>query len=213
MIKGKKRILCYGDSNTWGCSPVDGSRFAEDVRWPMVMAAELGPEYTVIEDARCGRTVLDLNSDPELNGISWIKRAIESYIPLYAAIICLGTNDVFDPGEIQLGRITSGLSDIVEIIRGSHMKQGILSPSVILLTPVMPSAQPEEMNFYQLQLNKAAALIADYTITSREKGCLCLDISGVIFSSDKDGSHLDAGSHLKLGGITAEFIRRNINEN
>ena len=28
-----KNILCFGDSNTYGYNPADGSRFPENVRW------------------------------------------------------------------------------------------------------------------------------------------------------------------------------------
>lgn len=207
-----RKILCYGDSNTWGCSPADGSRFGEDVRWPAVMASILGEGYSLIEDAKSGRTVLDLNSDPELNGISWIESRIGFYVPLFAAVICLGTNDVFDSGEIPVPRITAGIDRIVSVIRVAHLAHKVTPPHIILLTPAMPSAQPEEMNFYQLQLNKAAALIAEYGILARETSSLCLDISGEIRVSEKDGSHLDRESHIKLGKTAAEFIKRNFYE-
>lgn len=41
----RKRILCYGDSNTWGYIPEIGTRYEEDMRYPGVLAAELGREY------------------------------------------------------------------------------------------------------------------------------------------------------------------------
>ena len=28
----KKRIICFGDSNTWGYDPVSGSRYDENTR-------------------------------------------------------------------------------------------------------------------------------------------------------------------------------------
>lgn len=31
----KKRVLCYGDSNTYGSIP-GGGRYDENIRWPMV---------------------------------------------------------------------------------------------------------------------------------------------------------------------------------
>ena len=43
-----KRILCYGDSNTWGFTPGSGKRYPSDVRWTGVMAKELGKDYEVI---------------------------------------------------------------------------------------------------------------------------------------------------------------------
>ena len=55
----KKRILCFGDSNTWGYM-VTGGRFPDDVRWPMRLQMLLGDEYTVIEEGfNCRTTVFD----------------------------------------------------------------------------------------------------------------------------------------------------------
>lgn len=41
-------ILCFGDSNTFGISPVDGKRLAETERWPGMLAKLLGSEHQVI---------------------------------------------------------------------------------------------------------------------------------------------------------------------
>jgi len=37
-----RSLLCYGDSNTCGFDPASGGRFPPGVRWPGVLAAELG---------------------------------------------------------------------------------------------------------------------------------------------------------------------------
>jgi lysophospholipase L1-like esterase len=43
-------ILCFGDSNTFGISPVDGKRLAECERWPGMLAELLGSsDHLVIE--------------------------------------------------------------------------------------------------------------------------------------------------------------------
>ena len=36
------RVLCYGDSNTWGYTAGTGVRYAHDVRWTGVLQRELG---------------------------------------------------------------------------------------------------------------------------------------------------------------------------
>ena len=51
-------VLCYGDSNTWGWIPAEGGRFPRDVRWPGVLAAELGAGWQVIEEGLGGRTTV-----------------------------------------------------------------------------------------------------------------------------------------------------------
>ena len=35
-------VLCFGDSNTWGYNPKDGSRFPWGVRWTSVLQAVHG---------------------------------------------------------------------------------------------------------------------------------------------------------------------------
>ena len=41
-----KRILCYGDSNTWGTRPDGLGRWEK--RWPISLKEELGEELSLI---------------------------------------------------------------------------------------------------------------------------------------------------------------------
>jgi len=73
-----KRILIYGDSNSWGYDVTRYlpeinayQRMSEDARWPGLVRTMLGPGYHVIEDALNGRTTLQ--EDPYLpyrNGLN-----------------------------------------------------------------------------------------------------------------------------------------------
>ena len=38
------RVLCFGDSNTWGYIPGTGGRYASDVRWTGVLKQLTGFE-------------------------------------------------------------------------------------------------------------------------------------------------------------------------
>lgn len=68
-----KRILCYGDSNTWGFIPGSGVRYPETIRWTRVMAGELGNGYEIIEAGLSGRTtVFDDSFNPMLNGLTFL---------------------------------------------------------------------------------------------------------------------------------------------
>jgi len=42
-----KKILCYGDSATWGYNPVDGASHPFDRRWPGILQSELGKDYKI----------------------------------------------------------------------------------------------------------------------------------------------------------------------
>src|SRR4051812_39753729 len=66
-----KRIMVYGDSNTWGYIPVESgltTRYPENVRWPGILRAALGPGYEVIDEGLSARTT-DV-PDPTLPQIS-----------------------------------------------------------------------------------------------------------------------------------------------
>ena len=90
----KKRVLCFGDSLTWGYDPDKRVRFQEDSRWPMVMQSVLGDEYTVIEEGQNGRTIAtDDPAEGEKNGLKYIGPCLESQSPLDVVIIMLGSND------------------------------------------------------------------------------------------------------------------------
>ena len=53
-----KNILFFGDSNTWGYTPVTGERYPAGVRWTTVAAALLGGEYNCVECGINGRTTV-----------------------------------------------------------------------------------------------------------------------------------------------------------
>ena len=64
----KRRIVCFGDSNTWGYDAESNERFNEDVRWPSLLAQRLGNEFQVVEEGLPGRTsVVD---DPLFEGLN-----------------------------------------------------------------------------------------------------------------------------------------------
>ena len=66
------RILCIGDSNTWGYIPgEDGVR--TEKRWTNLLA-ELRPNDTIIEEGLCGRTVIAKDT------IVPVRWGIEEYI-------------------------------------------------------------------------------------------------------------------------------------
>lgn len=53
-----KRVLCYGDSNTWGYQPGQGSRFPANVRWTGIVSQILKDRYVIIEDGVNGCTTV-----------------------------------------------------------------------------------------------------------------------------------------------------------
>jgi lysophospholipase L1-like esterase len=202
-----KRILCYGDSNTWGCSPYDGTRFDENTRWPMVMGSILGEDYFIVEDGLNGRTVLNLSPENrEVNGIAHINFVIESYLPLDVVLISLGINDVFIGDEVPVRIITEGLAEIIDVIRNCHKISGYQVPEIVIMAPPRYNTAVEGSDFFRLQINKLITVPEFYRELASQKDCLFFNASEYVEGSHIDGSHLEAESHILLGRKMAEFI-------
>ena len=54
----RRRVLCYGDSNTYGYDPARDGRYGDDERYPMVLQNLLGDGWSVVEEGLPGRTAV-----------------------------------------------------------------------------------------------------------------------------------------------------------
>ena len=112
-----KRILAYGDSNTWGFDPVTwGSvpmtleRYPEDIRWTGLLQKALGKDALVLEEGLCGRTTaFDDEECDGRNGLMALPAILKANQPLDAAVIMLGTNDCKSAFNASSKEITAGL--------------------------------------------------------------------------------------------------------
>ena len=112
-----KRILCYGDSNTWGYTPITGVRYDEHTRWTGRLQDVLGEDYCVQEEGLNARTsAFDDPFKPYLNGKDMLEGILVSAKPLDVLVISLGTNDLkFTAAEGSrdgLARILHGLENL-----------------------------------------------------------------------------------------------------
>ncbi|MDD4648195.1 MAG: GDSL-type esterase/lipase family protein [Sphaerochaeta sp.] len=88
-----RRILCYGDSNTFGTNP-SGGRWQYDQRWTGILSSLLGPDFQIIEEGLGGRTtVFDDPLELHRSGREFLPVALHSHRPLDLVILSLGTND------------------------------------------------------------------------------------------------------------------------
>jgi len=203
------RILCYGDSNTYGFNAEDSSRFPSDVRWPSVMAQQLGEGMHVIEEGCNGRTILDVSPfDDMLNGTSYLPGCIDRHNPLHMIIIYLGVNDLFLSSQITVKRIAEGLMSLVSISQ-DHSKNSEGEPAKLLIIappPVNPATAYHE--YYAREIENSLQFTREYERVAKAYGCLFLNAGTVIQAVELDGVHIDAENHRRLGAFVADFIKK-----
>lgn len=121
----RKRIVCYGDSNTWGYDAVTDGRFPEEVRWTGKLQELLGEEYCIIEEGLCGRTtVFEDPLNEGLNGLTYLYPCLMSHGPLDLLVIMLGTNDSKERFSATPKNIADGMKRLVKKQKKQKMPGG-----------------------------------------------------------------------------------------
>ncbi len=133
-----KRILCYGDSNTWGYDPLTQTRFDERTRWTRVLAAALGSGYEIIEEGLNGRTTVwdhpvegELASDK--NGRRHLGPYLQTHASLDGVIVMLGTNDLMRRFALPASDIAVGVKALAGVIQRSSSGRAYVASPVLLL--------------------------------------------------------------------------------
>jgi lysophospholipase L1-like esterase len=213
-----RRIMCFGDSNTWGFVPVPAppsSRLAREQRWPHVMAAALGFPVEVIEEGLNGRTtdaddaLLPLNG-AGANGLAYLPAALASHLPLDAVIVMLGTNDVKPHLGRTAPRIAQGAKRLIDCVR--TLDGGIGStypnPRVLLIAPApLGALSPLFAEMFAGGPAKALALPPLYEAVAKQTGAAFLKAGEHIETDGVDGVHLSADMQRRLGLAVAGVMR------
>jgi lysophospholipase L1-like esterase len=203
-----KRILCYGDSNTWGYDPVTKDRFDDETRWTRVLGRALGCDYEVIEEGLCGRTtVWDDPIEGYKNGREYLVPCLESHRPLDVVVILLGTNDLKKWFRLSVGEIAQGAGVLVSLVQGSLTGRKGKAPLVLLLAPPPTTTLTDYAEIFEEAENKSHEFAMHYGRVAQELGCAYMDSGAIIVSSPIDGIHFEAGEHRKLGKAVAVKVK------
>ncbi|GAA0415507.1 SGNH/GDSL hydrolase family protein [Cocleimonas flava] len=201
------RILCFGDSNTWGYDPETSQRFDNKTRWTQVMLSELGADYEIVEEGMNGRTtVWDDPVDGLMSGLSYLKPCLLSQKPLNIVLLMLGTNDLKDRFCVSAAEIAKSAGRLVQMIQASDAGIEGKAPEVILMAPPPTEKGIDGLGLRQNGFEKSRAFAASYSQIADELGCEFFDVGSVIESSPVDGVHFSAQSHRILGREMAKVL-------
>ena len=208
----KKRILCFGDSNTYGTNPA-GGRHDENTRWPMRLEQLLGEGYTVIEEGFGGRTCAF--DDPVEGGLksgaNYLPPCLMSHNPLDLVIIMLGTNDAKIRFQMTARTIAEAQMQLVRLCRIYGAGPDGNPPKVLLVAPppigenVMDTLFADIFGRHALAVSKGFA--AETQRISRLMRCEFLNAGEYVSASRIDAVHLTADMHLRLAEALAEKVR------
>lgn len=204
----KRRILCIGDSNTWGYIPVRGGRFDESVRWPCRLGAKLGEKYAVIEEGMNGRTtVFEDLIEPCVAAANYIYPCLVSQFPLDLIVIMLGTNDTKERYQVCANQIARGMREVLYRVEDACRRKGAV-PKVLLLSPPHITSCEGWDDFTEESIRKTWKLGEQYRLIADECGCEFLDAAPIVGDEGvgEDGVHLNAEGHRRLAETVGTYI-------
>ncbi len=193
-----KTILCFGDSNTWGYSPVDGRRYNENERWPALLTSLLPLGVRIIEQGQPGRTTFFDAPDAGLvNGKNDLIPCLKKYQPDYI-VLMLGTNDLKTSFAQSAEDISQNTAKLVREIQQLSIQNKQKAPAICLVAPPVISEVGYFGQLFAGGAEKSKEFAGYYTLRAEELGCEFFDAGSVVNSSPIDGIHWQADQHKKM---------------
>ena len=204
-----KRVVAFGDSNTWGWNPKDGSRYGQGVRWTSRLQQKLGEDYKIIEEGLNGRTtVFDDPMDPYKRGKDMIVPILQTHDPVDLLVIMLGTNDLKKRFNVPSSDIAEGVSILCDMAIKEPQLFSDDAPEILLIAPAPLTVEAGGVftECFEGGLEKSKRLGKLYKEVAEERNLYFLD-AGQLFEADpEDGVHLSEEAHETLAEEVGNLI-------
>lgn len=207
------KVLCYGDSNTWGQKPDKTGRYPANIRWTGKLQELLGDGYYVVEEGLGSRTTdLDYDRKPGRNGKTYLQPCLESHNPIDIVIVMLGTNDLKLEYSRTASDIAAALEGLVKLTEQYGKDKNGNAPKVMLVSPILVDDTATHFaEFYSTHYDESAAIKAkelanEIQRVAEHNGCFFIDAASVAKPGD-DGLHFSPESHPALGELLAKKVK------
>lgn len=211
-----KRIVCYGDSNTWGYVPGMGDRYDENTRWTALLKKNLPDDCDVIEAGMNSRTIsFDDPMCDYLNGRKGLMYTLLAAKPVELLVVSLGTNDLKYTDARGSAKGLDALLHTVEAAKHVCSDNGstpvltstakLLVISPISLHPSIDARQPPSS--LSGKYSESLRFGEYYQPVCRKHGAMFFDAAQYISASEIDGIHMSAKSHAVLSLEISKIVR------
>ncbi len=197
-----KKILCFGDSNTFGFNPLNGSRYKRNERWSGILKENLKDKYFVIEQGCNNRTAVCDNISIETTGYRAINEHLKNDLDI--VILQLGINDMQFLYNIELNKFREKFLDFICNIKSkTNAKIILLCPNIIDSCILKSNFS---LMFNQSSIEKSKKLPDVYLSIKNEFDCELMDLNLIASVSKIDGLHYDIENHSKIAKKIFEYL-------
>ena len=162
-----RKIVCYGDSNTYGYDPADmqEGRYPADIRWTDRMAERLKGKWEVIAQGLNGRCLPERRYDfQRIRDFSGFLGQEDIFA------VMLGTNDLLQAGQPDAAIPVARMEELLRFLTG------FLSPGqILLLAPVRVGASATSDPYYKRCREESGRMNAGFCHLAEKYGTLFAD--------------------------------------
>lgn len=209
----KTRIVCYGDSNTWGYCAATGQRYEDDERWTQRLQALLGDGFQVVEEGLCSRTtVFEDPLNEGVCGLAPLTAILRSHAPVDVLMLMLGTNDCKQRFGATAQNIADGMKRVILKARALDVWRDaprILLAAPIIIDPRVAGVPRVGQEMGALCVEKSRQLPGLYRQLARDTGCFFLDSNPFVHTGE-DFMHFNGASQAPFARAVAQTIREEI---
>lgn len=188
-----KRILCYGDSNTYGYDPRSylGGRYPDDVRWTGILKRT---GWDVVNEGQNGREIPTRELEFQA-----AARVVERAAPLEVVTVMLGSNDLLQNPEFRAENVTERMERFLRNMFSNHS-----DPRILLIAP--PPMRSGEWVYENRLLTESAHLSVCYKQLAETLGVDSADAGAWNVETSFDGVHFSEAGHAAF----AEGLRKQL---
>lgn len=201
-----KKILCYGDSNTFGFIPKTCGRYEKSERWSGILS-ELLPDYEIIEEGMNNRTGFFTNPEGlKQSGCEYLSIYLQNHKDLDICILSLGTNDAQIFYNLDKKTVQEGLQKLIDTIHETNLRtEVVIMPPVKIMPYILDSGF--SMMFDQGSIKRNHNTLSVFEQVAKENGCGFFDVNEIVTPSEADGLHYTKESHKIIAQYLAKFVK------
>ena len=186
------KILCFGDSNTYGYDPRSyfGGQYPAQHRWVDLLARELG--CTAINAGETGREIPRWKVE-----FSRFHDLLTDQKPIDRLLIMLGTNDLLQGSSPEA--VTARMERFITQIDLEHSKILLIAPPPMKLGPWVPT---------QSLVDASKELSSAYEALSQRLGLGYANAGAWNIPLTFDGVHLAPEGHIAFAEGLSHYLKK-----
>ena len=194
-----RRVLFFGDSNTYGLDPAgghSGQQYPPEIRWSGIVAKKLEGSWEVIADGRNGRCIPELSYEfEELDAL------LDSCGELDLFAVMLGTNDYLSQPHPRPEKVAERLRQLL-----THVRERMTVKFLVIAPPLMDFTGDR---FYKPWSTLDGRLSAAEREVAEEFDADFLDAAAMDLAVyEGDHIHLMSEGHRKLAAYVLAYFKK-----